>query len=397
MAIYKIFPKQDSTLYSSTSGSNFGMDAILEASNTLGIDGKPDIARFLIQFDTDEIADVITNKISASFETLEIDWDVNLRTFIAEASGISNTQILQVYPLGQSWNNGTGEFGDDPNPKDGCSWSARTATLTDTWTMSGVIGGIRVTGSFEPEYSSTGGGSWFYDSSTGPDTYKVSQSFDLRSDKDLNLSTKTIVNNWYSQSLNTDNGFPNNGFLVKLTSYSASTPGTEFNPSSSNQPIFKYYSVDTNTIYPPQLEFKWRDFITALTGSLTGSIVTDPNIKMSLAENPGEFNINSINRFRLNVSPLYPARTFQTSSFFLGKNYLPTASFYTVKDLDTNEYVIDFDTSYTQISADGSSNYFDIYMEGLEPERYYEILIKTTIDNSTRVYNDNYYFKVIND
>jgi hypothetical protein len=117
---------------------------------------------------------------------------------------------------------------------------------------------------------------------------------------------------------------------------------------------------------------------------------------MSLAENPGEFNMESINRFRLNVSPLYPARTFQTSSFFVSRNYLPTSSFYAVKDLDTSEYVIDFDTQYTQISADGISNFFDIYMNGLEPERYYEILIKTTIDGSTRIYNDNYFFKVIN-
>ena len=397
MAIYKIFPTQDSTLFSSTSGSNFGMDAILEASNTIGIDGNPDVARFITQFDIDEIVDVINNKISASFGTLNIDWDVNFRTFIAEASGISNTQILQIYPLGQSWDNGTGEVGDSPNPKDGCSWVSRTATLTDTWTMSGVESGVRVTGSFDNVYSTSGGGSWFYDNATGPDTYKVTQSFALRSDKDLNVSVKDkIVNNWYSQSLSTDDGFPNNGFLVKLSSISASVPGAEFNPSSSNQPIFKYYSVDTNTIYPPQLEFKWRDFTTALTGSLTGSIVNDSNLKMSLAENPGEFNINSINRFRLNVSPLYPVRTFQTSSFFLGKNYLPTASFYAVKDLDTDEYVIDFDNSFTQISADGTSNYFDIYMEGLEPERYYEILIKTNIDGSTRIYNDNYYFKVIN-
>ena len=54
---------------------------------------------------------------------------------------------------------------------------------------------------------------------------------------------------------------------------------------------------------PPQLEFKWSDFTTVLTGTLTSSIVTDSNLKMSLAENPGMFNINSINRFRLNVSP----------------------------------------------------------------------------------------------
>ena len=117
---------------------------------------------------------------------------------------------------------------------------------------------------------------------------------------------------------------------------------------------------------------------------------------MSLAENPGMFNINSINRFRLNVSPMYPPRTFQTSSFYLGKNFLPTASFYALKDLDTDEYVIDFDTTYTKISADADSNYFDIYMNGLEPERYYKLLIKTSIDGSTRIYDDNYYFKIIN-
>jgi hypothetical protein len=46
-------------------------------------------------------------------------------------------------------------------------------------------------------------------------------------------------------------------------------------------------------------------------------------------------------------------------------------------DLDTNEFVIDFDTKYTKISADEQGNYFNIYMSGLEPERYFKILIKT--------------------
>jgi hypothetical protein len=36
-----------------------------------------------------------------------------------------------------------------------------------------------------------------------------------------------------------------------------------------------------------------------------------------------------------------------------------------------------------------------VYMNGLEPERYYQILIKTTIDGTTLVLDDNYYFKVI--
>jgi len=35
-------------------------------------------------------------------------------------------------------------------------------------------------------------------------------------------------------------------------------------------------------------------------------------------------------------------------------------------------------------------------MNGLEPERYYAILIKTKIKNSTLILDDDYYFKVIN-
>ena len=71
------------------------------------------------------------------------------------------------------------------------------------------------------------------------------------------------------------------------------------------------------------------------------------------------------------------------------------SSFYAVKDLDTNEYVIEF-SEYTKISADTTSSYFDIYMNGLEPERYYKVLVQVTAGGSTTVYDDKYYFKVIN-
>lgn len=119
-------------------------------------------------------------------------------------------------------------------------------------------------------------------------------------------------------------------------------------------------------------------------------------IKLSLDDNQGEFQPSSINRFHVNVSPLYPTRTYQTSSLFTSTNYLPTSSFYAIKDLSTDEFVINFDTQYTQISSDIRGNYFDVYMSGLEPERYYKILIKTEIDGSTLILDDDYYFKVIN-
>lgn len=376
MAIYKIFPYKDTTLYSLYPNMSTGLDAISEIVNRLGVDGTPDVSRFITQFDTTEIQNVINNKIGSNI------WDVNFKNFIADAYGITLNSTLEIWPLAQDWNNGTGEFLDSPITTNGASWNFSNYGDGTSWSIAGFIGTELYTSSYNSTYASQGGGNWFY-SGSNVSSYRVTQSFDLRSDKDLNVGVKTIVSKWYSGSL------PNYGFITKWAS------NIEFFNTSSIQPVMKYYSVDTNTIYPPQLEFKWRDYSSILTGS-ESTIVSNPNIKMSLAENPGIFYSGSINRFRLNISPMYPARTFQTSSFYVGKNYLPTSSYYALKDLDTNEFIIDFDSQFTQISADSTSNYFDIYMDGLEPERNYEILIKTTIDGSTRIYNDNYYFKVIN-
>ena len=69
----------------------------------------------------------------------------------------------------------------------------------------------------------------------------------------------------------------------------------------------------------------------------------------------------------------------QHLQFTLNNYYLPeSSSLYAIKDLDNNEMVIDFDSNYTRISSDSVSSYFDVYMNGLQPERYYKILIKAT-------------------
>ena len=178
----------------------------------------------------------------------------------------------------------------------------------------------------------------------------------------------------------------NDGFLLKWEDK------IEFSPSQSIQPVLKYYSVDTNTIYPPTLELKWEDVLYNTT--LTEISTTD--LFIGLDSNPGVFHSESINRFRLNVRPEFPVRKFQTTSIYTQNYALPTSSYYAIKDLDTNEFVIDFDDIFTKISCDNNSNYFDIYMNGLEPERYYKILIKTTINGSTIIKDEDYYFKVVN-
>jgi hypothetical protein len=369
MAVYKIFPTQDATLYSAYPTMNTGLDAILEVSNKIDISGDPDVARYLIRFDTDEIIDIISNKISGS------TYDIYFKNFIAEAQGINQQTVLEILPVAQSWNNGTGHTLDSPIVEDGSSWAYSNFSGSGAWSMSGN----GFTGSYNSTYSPQGGGNFF----TGS-IYKVTQSFELRSEKDIEVNVKTTVNAWSSSIL------PNYGFIVKLTG------SQEFNPSEYIQPQFKYYSVDTNTIYPPCLEFRWRDYQSILTGSATGSIVNTSNLKLSLDENPGTFYPTSVNKFKVNVSPLYPPRVYQTSSLFTNLNYLPTASYYAIKDLATNEFIVNFDNQYTQISSDSTGNNFSVYMSGLEPERYYKILIKTIINGSTLIFDDNYYFKVIN-
>ena len=57
--------------------------------------------------------------------------------------------------------------------------------------------------------------------------------------------------------------------------------------------------------------------------------------------------------------------------------------------------IIDFDTNATKVSCNGTSSFFDVYMDGLQPERYYRILIKTELQGSTVVVDNQNIFKVV--
>ncbi len=58
--------------------------------------------------------------------------------------------------------------------------------------------------------------------------------------------------------------------------------------------------------------------------------------------------------------------------------------------------VVDFDTSYTKVSADDNGSYFKVYMGGLEPERYYQLMVKVIVGDETLIIEDKgNYFKVV--
>tara|TARA_B100001057_G_scaffold498761_1_gene606941 strand:- start:2093 stop:3244 length:1152 start_codon:yes stop_codon:yes gene_type:complete len=382
MAVYKLFPLQDTTLYSFYPDMNTGIDAIIEAGNlNVNINPVPQVFRYLIEFDQDEINTVVDTLVeSAKFSS-------SLKCYVANAQGIDFNTNLEIYPVSGSWNNGTGTYLDSPFTTNGCSWNYRLYEGGDAWATSSF--NTYATASFSGS-DTGGGGNWYTGSLDSNMQIKVSQSFKQRSKKDLDVNVSDIVQTWYSSSNSIAGDYTrmeNNGFIVKWEDT------IEFSTVDAVQPIIQFYSVDTNTIFPPVLEIKWDDQSFS-TGNLKP--LTTSDLFVALDNNPGVFYSESVNRFRLNCRPDYPTRTFMTRSIDTINHFLNSESMYSVKDLDTNETLIEFDPEFTKISCDSTSNYFDIYMNGLQPERYYKILIQTTINGSTIVKDDNYYFKVVN-
>ena len=392
MAVYKIFPLQDASIYSAYPFLNTGLDAILETSNiNSDFSASSEVARSLIQFDQEAIETVIDTFVSSS-DRAASQFSSSLKVFIADASGVTMPSKIESYPISGSWNNGTGQFLNSPQTTNGCSWTDRLSSGSGAWADNSNLSAY-VTASYSGS-DGIGGGNWYTGSNDDTLIISSSQTFNVRTIKDIDLNVTDIVKIWYSSSKKTDFSIggdfveiENNGFILKWED------NIEFNQTQGVQPIYKSYAVDTNTIYPPVLEVKWDDQVFE-TGSLPELNTTD--LFISLDSNPGIFYSESINRFRLNCRPEFPDRIYLTQSVNTVNHYINSGSLYAIKDLDTNEFVIDFDPQFTKISCDDKSNYFDVYMNGLEPERYYQILIQTVISGSTIVMDEKYYFKVVN-
>ena len=367
MAVQKIFPEKDATLYSQYPTMNTGIDEIIEATTVTTLAGDPAVSRFVIKFNQTEIQNLVTNTIQGPFEAY-------LKVFIAKVEGLGQETTIYCYPVSGSWQNGTGKYLDSPLTTNGVCWAGRDSSGSGAWQTSGFTTGA--TASYSG--SNPGGGNWYTSS-----LYAQSASYQYRSLFDINFNVTNTVAAWTSSII------ANDGFIIKQAD------SAEFSSDQAKRVEFKYFSVDTNTIYPPQLEFRWNDFLFN-TGSSTQTVISTSDAVITLPNNTGEYYQGSIQRFRLNVRPQFPARIFSTSSFYTTNYYLPTASYWSIVDLDTNEVVIDFDSTYTKISADSNSSYFDLRMTGLEPERYYKVLVKTTINNTTKILDEKYYFKVIN-
>ena len=257
---YFEYPTTDTTLYEGTvtSSYNTGLDQILEVRKNTNSSGTTvNVSRILIKFDYG----YINSQVTAGVIPSTAKYYLNL--YDASSEELAVEQTLFGYMVSGSWSGGTGFMDRDPVLSDGASWKYRDNDTTKTQWLSG---------------SDTQGGTWFR---TQTGKYKVSGSSSLVYEtKDIRMDiTDMVKNHIYSSSV-----YPNNGFIIKRenipTSQSAfsifdpttATGSAEHDTSQLGH--LKFFSRETNTIFPPKLEVEWDDSSWS-TGSLSALSATD--------------------------------------------------------------------------------------------------------------------------
>jgi hypothetical protein len=334
---------------------NAGRDEILEVGK-LYYGNTKDIARSLIKFDVTNMGIPSGSKVY-----------LNLKCVQAEEIPLEYT--LYANAISQSWSMGTGTKFDNVT-SDGVSWKYKNGI--DLWQNNTVAG----TAIFTPGTTGSAnaeGGTWY----TGSES---SQSYNYE-EADLRMDVTNIVNMWLSSSI------PNNGFIVH---HSLNSEENELDYG-----IIKFFSKETNTIYEPKLEVVWDDSI-FITGSLqptTGD--AEDGYKVVLTNLKNKYPANETIKVRVKGRDMYPLKSFGTTFEYDQSKYLPSGStYYQLEDYKTGEVIYPFG-SYTKVSCDSTSNYFNISLNTLPINRTYKLKIKIIESGISTIVDDKLIFEII--
>ena len=359
MAYYFLTASKDASVYLQQPDQNTGLDEVLEVSKVYYGNIK-DVSRALLQFETTNLSSSISNgNVSIDEATLV------LRETESEELPLSFT--LYAYPISQSWEMGKGTRFDNIETS-GVTWNYREGDSNLRW-VNNISNGLPVfegtsTGSFAGR-----GGVWYSDVSG-------SQDFEYQS-RDVNMDVRDIMLDWISGSKD------NNGLIVKMDN--------SLENDTNDYGILKFFSKETNTIHQPKIRIGWDDS-TFSTGSLTE--LTAEDIKVSLTNFKKEYKVNTTPRIRVKGRELYPVKTFTSTFNYATTNFLPTTTYYQIKDYHTDDVIVPF-SDYTKVSCDSDGNYFDLNLSNWEVNRTYKVEIKVTIGGTTSFFDEDYTFNII--
>ena len=222
--------------------------------------------------------------------------------------------------------------------------------------------------------------------------YEASQSFNIDSE-DVRMDVTDIVKAWLSQSID------NEGFIIKRRGNVGNSDSFSDENNTQRLGNFSFFSSDTHTKYPPTLEVVWDDSKWN-AGSL--SALTSTNLEDSVLYMKGlqpEYNQKSKVKFRVVGRERFPDKTYDTTpSNLTVKTLPPSSSYYSILDAETNDVIVPFGSG-SQLSCDSSGNYFTLWMDGYQPERYYKIEYRIQSGSGTdeelnQYYDEGFTFKV---
>ena len=351
---YFLTASKDASVYLQQPDQNTGLDEVLEVSKVYYGNIK-DVSRALLKFDIEPLSASIANgDVTLSEATLI------LKETDSEEVPLSFT--LEAYPISQRCEMGKGTRFDDITTG-GVTWNNREGDTIQRWLQTAEFSEVS-TGSY------AGLGGTFY--------YNVfaTQDFEYLT-TDVNMDIKDIMEDWISGSI------VNDGIILKLPFANES--------DVSDYGILKFFSKETNTIHQPKIRIGWDDTIFT-TGSLTE--LNSEEIKVGIRNFKKEYKVNTTPKLRVIGRDLYPLKSFTSTAQYGINKFLPTTSYYQIKDYHSDDVIVPF-SDYTKLSCDTDGNYFKLNLSNWEVDRVYKIEFKVVIDGTPQFFDEDYTFSVI--
>lgn len=356
MAYYFITASKDASIYLQQPNQNTGLDEILDISKVYYGNIK-DVSRALIKFDLD----ILSNLVDTNQVVLD---SVKLLLRETESQEIPLRYTILAHPISGSWEMGNGTRFDNISTT-GATWNYREGESKIDWLLNGLASGS------DSNPNDGTGGTWYTASA-------ASQSFNYQS-ADLGIDVKNAVVSWLSGSL------PNEGFILKHTN--------EFEDDTNDYGILKFFGKETNTIYQPKIVVGWDDQVFN-TGSLLPVNLEEGDVVIRVKPLTNEYKLNSNKIIRLVGREKYPLKTFANSFSYNDVKYLPSTTYYQIKDYQSNDIIIPFG-DYSKVSCDTKGNYIKFNFSNWQPNRVYKIEFKVESDGDTIHFDDNITFKIV--
>jgi len=354
MAYYFMTASKDATVYLQQPNQNTGLDEILEISK-LYYGNIKDIAHALLKFEVGYLSASLSNT------TLKMN-EATLVLKETKSEEIPLEYTIYANAVSGAWEMGKGTRFDNISTT-GVTWNYREGDSKLEWLQNNFNLGTNAS------VNNGTGGTWW-------NAFQASQEFNYQT-ADINMDVKSLLRGWMSGSI------PNDGIILRYA--------TDKETDTQDYGAIKVFSKETNTIYQPKIRIGWDDQ-SFVTGSLTALIAED--IKVGVTNLKTEVKVGTIVKIRVFARELYPVKTFTNQFSYGTSQYLPTTSYYQIKDVTSDDIIVPF-SDYSKISCDENGNYINLNLSNWEAGRTYKIEFKINMNGNVQYFDEDITFSIV--